>query len=141
MTEQEIAERCAELFWEGDRLAKHLGFRFVSAGPGRAVVASTVTEIHLNIHNTAHGGGLFALAGTAFGIACNSRNHLAVAEVTSMNYVGRAVTGDVLTATAKEVSRAGKTAVFDIRIENSEGTPIALARGVARNISGTVIPE
>ena len=136
MTDQEIAEACAQVFWAGDRFSKGLGFEMVSVAPGAAEVRAEVSDQHLNVHDTAHGGMMFALGGAAFGIACNSRGAKAVAQSVSVIYSDRAVAGDVLVARAEEVSRAGKTAVFDIVLTREDGSQVALLRGIARTIGG-----
>lgn len=136
MTDEDIAEASAEAFWANDRFSRLLGFERISVGPGVATVRGQVTQDHLNPHDTAHGAMLFALGGAAFGLAANSRGQRAVGQTLNVIYTDRGVQGDVLLATAREVSRAGKTAVFDICVEREGGGEVALLRGVARNIGG-----
>lgn len=137
MTDQQIAEASAAVFWAGDRFSQGLGFEMVSVAPGAAEVRGVVGEAHLNVHDTAHGGMLFALGGSAFGLACNSRGAKAVAQSVNVIYSDRAVAGEALVARAEEVSRAGKSAVFDIAICREDGSQVALLRGLARIIGGT----
>jgi acyl-CoA thioesterase len=41
--------------------------------------------------------------------------------------------GDVLTATAREISRSGRTGVYDIAVTNQAGELVATFRGMARS--------
>ena len=58
--------------------AATLGIAFRAGGPGRAEVAMTVDARHLNFNGGCHGGAIFALADTAFGLASNSHGPVAV---------------------------------------------------------------
>jgi len=68
-----------------DPFMAHLGFAVLHLAPGEAVVAGEVGEAHLNLHGTAHGGFLYALADSAFALASNSRGP-AVALSCRMDY-------------------------------------------------------
>lgn len=139
MTDQDIAEKSAAVFWEGDRFSRGLGIELVEVSPGMATTRVQVSAAHLNVHDTAHGGMLFALGAAAFGVACNSHGTKAVAQTVSVIYTDRAVAEDVIEARAQEISRAGKTAVFDITLSGSDGAVVAMLRGVARTISGSLL--
>jgi len=45
-----------------------------------------------------------------------------------------------LTATAAEVSRRGRSGIYDIRITNQDGVHVAEFRGHSRTVKGTHIP-
>ena len=62
-----------------DGLAVALGIRFVDAGAGHATVSMTVDARHLNFNGTCHGGAIFSLADTAFGLASNGHGQTATA--------------------------------------------------------------
>ena len=93
----------------------------------------------LNGHQTCHGGFIFALADSAFAFACNSHNRNTVASGCSIDYLARGREGDVLSAHAREQSRAGRTGVYDIVVTIQDGVRIALFRGRSYQISGEVI--
>ncbi len=42
--------------------------------------------------------------------------------------------GDLLTATATEVSKSGRSGVYDIAVTNQRGELVAAFRGLTRNI-------
>ena len=64
---------------QNDVASEWLGMRLVADEPGRAVVELTVRPEHLNGHGITHGGIVFALADTAFAIACNEDEFVTVA--------------------------------------------------------------
>ena len=59
--------------WADDRASAHLGMEALTLEVDHAVVRMTVGEHMVNGHGTAHGGFLFTLADSAFGLVCNSR--------------------------------------------------------------------
>jgi len=54
-----------------DPFMRSLGIKFVAAGPGHAAVQLRVKPSHLNFNGVCHGGVIFSLADTAFGLAAN----------------------------------------------------------------------
>ncbi|MFN3368760.1 MAG: phenylacetic acid degradation protein PaaD, partial [Thermus sp.] len=56
-----------------DAFMRTLGLQVRYLAPGEAVVSGVVGEAHLNLHGTAHGGFLYALADSAFALASNTR--------------------------------------------------------------------
>ncbi len=115
-----------------DRLMALLGAELVQAGAGYAVVRAVVGSDHLNFNGTCHGGFTFALADMAFGIASNSRGLQAVGIDAHVTYLTAANEGDVLTATAREISRTRRVGTYAIDVARDDG------RGVAR-FTGTVL--
>ncbi len=121
-------ERVARLA-ERDRFARGLGVRSVDGGSGRAVVRLKVREKHLNFNGTGHGGMLFTLADAAFGLASNSHGLVAAGIDAHMTYHLAAQLGDVLTATASEVSRNRKIAVYRVDVTRADGALVASFTG------------
>lgn len=130
------AVQSAEVMWSGDQASKWAGMSLEGVGPGTATVSMTIAKDHTNGHGTAHGGVLYMLAGTAFAIACNSHNQKAVAQGGSIDYLSPAEVGDELLANASEVSRQGKSGVYDVTVKKTDGTVVALFRGKSRTIPG-----
>lgn len=122
------AERVSRLAAR-DKFARGLGIRCVDAGPGRAVVRMTVQEKHLNFNGTGHGGMLFTLADMAFGLASNSHGVVAAGIDAHITYHVAAQLGDVLTATATEVSRSRKLAVYRVELTREDDTLVASFTG------------
>ncbi len=90
----------------------------------------------LNGFDICHGGFITALADTAFAYACNARNEMTVASGLSVDFVAPGRPGDVLTAQAREVSRAGRTGVYDVQVTNQRQEVIALFRGRSHSFKG-----
>jgi acyl-CoA thioesterase len=99
----------------------------------------TVRDDMVQGHATCHGGLVFTLADTAFAYACNACNRVTVALGAEITFVAPAHAGDVLTATARERSRTGRTGVYDVEVTNAAGTLVALFRGTSYETRGTVI--
>jgi acyl-CoA thioesterase len=112
-----------------DPFVASLGIRCTDAGPGRAAVAMTVGASHLNFNGTCHGGVIFSLADAAFGLASNSHGHLAAGIDAHITYHVAAQAGDVLTATAVEVSRTRKLGVYRIDVARGDAALIASFTG------------
>lgn len=112
-----------------DAFARSLGVRFVEAGAGRATLEMTVRAEHLNANGRCHGGVIFALADCAFGLASNSHGQLAVGIDAHITYQAAAALGDRLRATATEVSRSRRLAVYRIDVTNADGKPISCFTG------------
>jgi acyl-CoA thioesterase len=96
----------------------------------------TVRQDMLNGHQTCHGGFLSALADSAFAFACNSYNELTVASGFSIDFIAPGRLGDVLTARCAEVSKAGRTGVYDTEIVNQRGERLAVFRGRSYTLKG-----
>lgn len=125
-----------------DRASRGLGMRIVSLGIGTARLEMTVRDDMLNGHEICHGGFITTLADSAFAFACNSRNQLTVASGLTVDFLAPAHRADVLTADAVEVSRSGRTGVYDIAVVNQHGARIALVRGRSASLTGrTVMPS
>ena len=108
-----------------DPFVNAVGIRCVDAGPGRATVALHVGDAHVNFNGKCHGGVIFTLADTAFGLASNSHGMIAVGIDAHITYHVAAQLGDTLTATAVELSRTRKIAVYRIEVTRADGMLVA----------------
>ena len=122
-----------------DRAAQQLGIALDAIQPGAAVCLMAVRDDMVQGHGTCHGGMLFTLADTAFAYACNAYNRVTVALGAEIAFLAPARLGEVLTATARERSRAGRTGVYDVEVRNGEGTLVALFRGTSYETRGEVV--
>jgi len=112
-----------------DAASEWLGMRLVADEPGRAVLELTVRAEHLNGHGITHGGIVFALADTAFAVACNEDEHVTVAAGADVTFLRSTGLGDVLTATAVRRVRSGRTGLYDVTVADAAGQPVAEFRG------------
>ena len=99
-----------------DGLCAALGIAVLGGGPGRAELAMTVAARHLNFNGGCHGGAIFALADSAFGLASNSHGPLASGIAAHITYQAGVREGERLVARAVEVSRSRRLAVYRIDV-------------------------
>jgi acyl-CoA thioesterase len=140
-TPQAVAQATCDAMWQADRASAALGMQVLSISPGAAVLTMTVHADMLNGLQTCHGGLIATLADSAFAFACNSYNEATVASGFDIHLVAAAQLGDVLTATAHEVSRSGRTGVYDVTVDNQRGETVAVFRGRSYAIKGKALVD
>src|SRR5271154_1003258 len=136
----DIARACAEAMWKEDDASKGLGMAITEIKPGLATLTMTVIPHMVNGQRIAHGGFIFLLADSAFAFACNSRNERVVAAQGNITFIRPGKLGDVLVATAREISRSGRSGIYDVQVTASE-VVIAEFRGHSRSTGGSWLPE
>ena len=139
LSPEDIARACADAMWAEDDASKGLGMEIVEIGPGYATLAMTVRPDMVNGQRIAHGGFIFTLADSAFAFACNSRNERVVAAQGQITFIKPGRLGDRLVATGREISRSGRSGIYDMRVTAGD-TVIAEFRGHSRVIPGTWLP-
>ena len=139
LSPEAIAHRVRDSLWAGDQASQALGMRIVEVAPGRAVMAMTVRADMLNGHAICHGGLIATLADSAFAFACNSYNELTVASGFAIDLLAPARLGDVLTATCTELSKSGRTGVYDSDVRNQRGERVAAFRGRSHTARGKLV--
>jgi acyl-CoA thioesterase len=140
LSPDDLAQACAEAMWKEDDASSGLGMKIVEIGAGRATLTMTVQPHMVNGQRIAHGGFIFALADSAFAFACNSHNQKSVAAQGDITFIKPGKLGDLLVATAREISRSGRSGIYDVRVTAGDEV-IAEFRGHSRTISGTWLPE
>jgi acyl-CoA thioesterase len=135
-TPQQTADLVREGMFANDRASKAMGMQIVAVTPGTATLTMTVRDDMLNGHDICHGGFIATLADSAFAFACNSYNELTVASGFGIDLVAPARGGDVLTARCSEVSKAGRTGVYDAEVTNQRGERVAVFRGRSYTLKG-----
>jgi acyl-CoA thioesterase len=140
LSSDDIARACAEAMWKEDDASKGLGMEIVEVGSGHATLAMTIGPYMVNGQRIAHGGFIFTLADSAFAFACNSHNERAVAAQGNITFIRPGKLGDRLVATAREISRSGRSGIYDVRVTTGDGTVVAEFRGHSRVIGGFWLP-
>lgn len=140
MTPQELAEASAEVMWAQDHASRGLGMKIENVSPGSATLSMEILPSMANGHGNCQGGFIFTLADSAFAFACNSYNDIVVAQNCSISYLIPGRIGDRLTAEAREVSRRGRSGIYDVRVTNQNGDHVAEFRGLSRMVKGTHLP-
>jgi acyl-CoA thioesterase len=112
-----------------DPFVRSLGIDCTDAGFGHATVALKVRKEHLNFNGTCHGGVIFALADTAFGLASNSHGAVSAGIDAHITYQVAVRLGDVLTASAIEITRTRRLGVYRVDVTRADGTPVSAFTG------------
>jgi len=139
LSPDDLARACAEAMWKDDDASQGLGMEILDVKAGQATLAMTVQPHMVNGHGIAHGGFIFLLADSTFAFACNSHNERAVAAQCNISFIKPGKLGDRLVATAKEISRTGRSGIYDVRV-TVDGVAIAELRGHSRTVGGAWIP-
>jgi acyl-CoA thioesterase len=139
LSADDLARACAKAMWEEDDASQGLGMEIVEVRSGEATLTMTIQPHMVNGQRIAHGGFIFLLADSAFAFACNSHNQRAVAAQCDIAFIKPGKLGDRLVATAREISRSGRSGIYDVRVTAGD-TVVAEFRGHSRTIAGTWLP-
>lgn len=112
-----------------DAASAMLGMKVEVDEPGRAVVSMTVRDDMLNGFAITHGGLVFALADTAFAIACNEDERVTVASGADITFVKSTGAGQMLTATAVRRVVRDRAGLYDVTVRDETGDVVAEVRG------------
>lgn len=115
-----------------DPFTQQLGLELLEAGAGWAALVLAVRPEHLNFNGTCHGGVLFSLADTAFGLAANSHGAVAVGIDTHMTFAAPARENERVTARAEELTRSRRLATYRVVLTRGDGK-------VVGGLTGTVM--
>ncbi|MFP4378946.1 MAG: PaaI family thioesterase [Candidatus Sumerlaeia bacterium] len=115
---------------------KHLGIEAIEVSPEKSVAAVTIEPHHLNAHGIVHGGLIFSLADTAFGLAENAGDEKFIAMETHVRFLRPGLIGQRLTATATRLHRGRQTAFYRMDVHDERGRLIAAFSG-----SGHILNE
>ena len=138
LSPDDLARACAEAMWKEDDASLGLGMEILEVKAGQAKLAMMVKPHMVNGHGIAHGGFIFLLADSTFAFACNSHNERAVAAQCNISFIKPGKLGDRLIATAREISRSGRSGIYDVRV-TVDGVAIAELRGHSRTVGGAWI--
>jgi acyl-CoA thioesterase len=139
LSPDDLARACADAMWNDDDASQGLGMEILDVKAGRATLSMTVKPHMVNGHGIAHGGFIFLLADSTFAFACNSHNERAVAAQCNISFIKPGKLGDRLVATATEISRTGRSGIYDVRV-TVDGAAIAELRGHSRTVGGAWVP-
>lgn len=112
-----------------------LGIKLEEVRSGYARVSMEVVPDMHNFNSVTHGGALFTLADTAFGLASNTRG-TALALHISINYVKATESGDFLTAVAEEEHLTRSTGIYLMTVFRGD-EKVALLRGTVFRKGGS----
>lgn len=139
LSPDDLARACADAMWQEDDASKGLGMEIAEVKPGQATLTMTVQPHMVNGQRIAHGGFIFLLADSAMAFACNSHNERAVAAQCNISFIKPGKLGDRLVASAREISRTGRSGIYDVRV-SVDDVVIAEFRGHSRIVGGAWLP-
>lgn len=139
LSTHDLAKACAAAMWDDDPATQHLNMQLLHVDAGTASIRMTIQKNMLNGHGSCHGGYIFTLADSCFAFACNTYNQRTVAQHCSITYLAPVFENDELTATATEISRIGRSGIYDINIHNQKNEHVAEFRGHSRTIKGVLL--
>lgn len=127
---------------EDDPASEWMGIGVEAISEGHATITMTLRREMLNGFGIAHGGMVFALADSAFALACNpaegSADTVTVASGVDINFLRPGIPGRLLTAVADRRHQNGRSGIYDIQVLQSlpEGGTEVIAefRGRSRTI-------
>ncbi|GAA0938342.1 hypothetical protein GCM10009559_32030 [Pseudonocardia zijingensis] len=137
--ELEVARSAAAAMERADAAGRGVGVRLLDVAPGRARVALTVEERHVNGHGICHGGYLFFLADAALAYASNSYGTSAVAAGADITFLRPVRLGAELVAEAVERARSGRSGLYDVTVRAGDDV-VAEFRGRTRQVPGLAPP-
>jgi phenylacetic acid degradation protein PaaD len=108
-----------------------VGVEVVEWGLGSAATRLVAAAGQTNVHGFVHGGALFALADTAFEVACNSYGRVCVGLDVSIHYAASAQPGELLVAEASEQTRSRRVASYRVEVRGEDGRSVCTALAVS----------
>ena len=115
--------------YDSDWFSQWLGIERVKIEAGTCVLRMTVRKEMLNGFGIAHGGITYSLADSALAFASNSHGRMAVSVETSISHTAQLHEGDIIVATAEEMSLSNKIAVYQVKVTNQKDETVALFKG------------
>lgn len=138
---KELAEKVVNRMFEQDWFSQWLGIERVAVLPGSCVLRMTIRKEMLNGFSIAHGGITYSLADSALAFAANSDGRRSVSVETSVSHTEPLMEGDEITATAAELSKTNKIAIYNVTVVNQHGRTVALFKGTVYRTSKDWFPE
>jgi acyl-CoA thioesterase len=125
----DLAKKVVNKMISGDAFSQWLGIEVLEIATGFCKLQLKVREEMTNGFDIAHGGIAYSLADSCLAFAANSDGIQAVSIETSISHTKKVVSGDILTATSKEINKSSKTALYYITITNQNNLEIAHFKG------------
>ena len=105
--------------FEHDGFVKLTGAEVISLTESSAIVRARIGEEHQNANGCVQGGMLYTVADFAFALLGNYLHPVTVTQSGQISYIRAAYTS-VITATAKEIVRAGHNTVSEVIVRDEQ---------------------
>jgi len=136
-----LQELAAHPLLRHDLASEWLGIQVQALGDGHATITMTLRAEMMNGFGITHGGMIFALADSAFALACNPPDGdgrtVTVAAGVDVNFLHPTHAGQKLTAIANRRQQQGRSGLYDVQVLVQDGdgtTVVAEFRGRSRTI-------
>jgi acyl-CoA thioesterase len=136
-----LAKKVVDKMMSGDAFSQWLGVEVLEITTGFCKIQMKVRDEMTNGFDIAHGGIAYSLADSCLAFAANSKGVQAVSIETSISHTQKVISGDVLTATAKEINKSTKTGLYYITIINQNNIEIAHFKGTVYRTGKEWFPE
>ena len=114
---------------EKDAFSQWLGINIDKIELGTCILSCRVKEEMLNGFHILHGGISYSLADSALAFAANSYGNKCVSIETSISHTRPSKTGDILTATCKEINRGRTIGIYEVAVTNQNQKLVAIFKG------------
>jgi acyl-CoA thioesterase len=141
MSDNTLPEKIVSKMYDNDWFSQWLGIERLEVKQGKCVLRMTIRKEMLNGFAIAHGGITYSLADSALAFASNSHGRMSVSVETSISHTESLKEGDVITATAEEMSLSNKVGVYHITVSNQHNKVVALFKGTVYRTSKEWFPE
>lgn len=141
MDNNTFPEKIVSKMYDNDWFSQWLGIERLEVKQGRCVLRMAIRKEMLNGFAIAHGGITYSLADSALAFASNSHGRMSVSVETSISHTESLKEGDVITATAEEMSLSNKVGVYHITVTNQNNKVVALFKGTVYRTSKEWFPE
>lgn len=135
MKNNSLPEKIISKLYENDAFTQWLGIEIIEVKKGSCVLQMSIRKEMLNGFAIAHGGITYSLADSALAFASNSHGRKSVSIETSISHTESLKEGDVITATAEEISLTNKIGIYQITIKNQDDKTVALFKGTVYRTS------
>lgn len=130
MTDQEKADKIVyKLMYPLDAFSQWMQIDIINVSPGACEIKAEIRSDMLNGFNVCHGGVTFSLADSAFAFASNSRGVQALSIETSISHSRPVLSGDIITASARELNLSSRLAIYDVVLTNQNNESVAFFKG------------
>lgn len=138
--EKDLATKVVDKMYDNDWFSQWLGIERLETMQGKCVLRMTIRKEMLNGFTIAHGGITYSLADSALAFASNSHGRMSVSVETSISHTESLKEGDVITATAEEMSLSNKVGVYHVTVTNQNNNVVALFKGTVYRTSKEWFP-
>ena len=137
----DLAKNVVDKMMSGDAFSQWLGIEVLNISTGSCELQMKVKDEMINGFDIAHGGISYSLADSCLAFAANSHGIQAVSIETSISHTEKIISGDILTATAKEINKSAKTGLYYITITNQNRQEVAHFKGTVYRTGKDWLPN